>query len=276
MKDNYCGYIYKITNLVNDKIYIGQTKQDPNKRWSNHKSKARKKKNRKNMAITNSIAQYGEEKFIFEVIDYADSPEKLNELEEYYIIKLNSLCPNGYNIQSNVTKQYVWKEDVYMNKINKKYKNASSKYLGVRLNKNKWMVSFEFNKNCIHVGFYNTEIEAAMARDIEVLKDKYLGLYQLNFPELRDKYLNNEITILTSSERSKEETRKRNKLKKLKNKKIKKEIVKSRDIYFNEQTNQYTVVITYLSQIHFIGIFTNEEEAIAAKNNKILELNCQA
>ena len=32
------GYIYKITNTVNNKVYIGQTKQDPNKRWRGHKN----------------------------------------------------------------------------------------------------------------------------------------------------------------------------------------------------------------------------------------------
>lgn len=47
-------YLYKITNLVNNKIYIGQT-NDPKQRWSHHKSDA----NKPIMAISRAMNKYG-------------------------------------------------------------------------------------------------------------------------------------------------------------------------------------------------------------------------
>ena len=57
-------YIYKITNLINSKIYIGQT-NDPRGRWNEHKSFA---KNSPTMLVDRKIKQYGVNNFDFEVI----------------------------------------------------------------------------------------------------------------------------------------------------------------------------------------------------------------
>lgn len=88
--------IYKITNLVNSKIYIGQTINSIEKRWARHTWATTKKRNA--MAITSSIIKYGEDNFIIEQIDTANSIDELNEKEIYYIELYNSLSPNGYNI----------------------------------------------------------------------------------------------------------------------------------------------------------------------------------
>ena len=37
------GYIYKITNNINNKVYIGQTKNSVNRRWTEHKRDSKKK-----------------------------------------------------------------------------------------------------------------------------------------------------------------------------------------------------------------------------------------
>lgn len=90
--------IYKISNLINDKVYIGQTIESLSKRWKRHTWTSTKKRNA--MAITNAIIKYGEENFIIEKIDDATSLEELNNKEEYYISTYNSLSPNGYNLQT--------------------------------------------------------------------------------------------------------------------------------------------------------------------------------
>lgn len=93
------GVIYKITNLINDKVYIGQTIGDINKRFKKHLSQV----NCKNVcsALYSAFSKYGKENFIVEsVIDGVYSKEELNELEIFYIKKFNSLSPNGYNLQS--------------------------------------------------------------------------------------------------------------------------------------------------------------------------------
>jgi len=88
--------IYKITNNINDKVYIGQTVGSLEKRWSRHLWQCTLKRN--GMAITNSINKYGKEIFFIEEIDKAENIEELNEKEIYYINFYNSLSPNGYNL----------------------------------------------------------------------------------------------------------------------------------------------------------------------------------
>jgi len=91
-KTNYV--IYLLRNLINSKIYIGQT-INLKSRLSHHiKSKERQ-------SITNSIKKYGTENFICEILDYANSFEELNDLEMSYISKYNSTDRLiGYNIRS--------------------------------------------------------------------------------------------------------------------------------------------------------------------------------
>lgn len=85
-------YIYQITNLINNKIYIGQT-NNITKRWSNHKCN-----NDPNMIIARAIRKYGVENFKFEVLLRNLSPEEANEKEIELIKIKNSLVPNGYNV----------------------------------------------------------------------------------------------------------------------------------------------------------------------------------
>lgn len=88
--------IYKITNIINNKIYIGQTTQSLNERWKRHNWECTIKRNA--MAITSAISKYGRDKFTIEEIDKANTLEELNEKEIFYISKYNSISPNGYNI----------------------------------------------------------------------------------------------------------------------------------------------------------------------------------
>ena len=87
-------YIYQITNLINNKIYIGQT-NNIKKRWSNHKNS-----NDPNMVIARAIRKYGKENFKFEVLLKNLSPEEANLKEIELIKEKESLIPNGYNVAS--------------------------------------------------------------------------------------------------------------------------------------------------------------------------------
>ena len=84
--------IYKITNLINGKIYIGQSVH-PNKRWQEHKQHA--KTNIDNYPIHAAINKYGEDNFSFEILKWTEDYD--NE-ERICIQKYNALVPNGYNI----------------------------------------------------------------------------------------------------------------------------------------------------------------------------------
>lgn len=83
--------IYKITNLTNGKIYIGQSIRVRG-RIREHIG------NRKGQLITSAIKKYGKENFKFEVLIYCEK-EFLDNLEIYFIKENNCLVPNGYNIQ---------------------------------------------------------------------------------------------------------------------------------------------------------------------------------
>lgn len=90
------GVIYKITNVINGKMYIGQTtKTYINDRWCQHKNNAR---NGKSSYLYNAIRKYGEENFKFKVLLHKIPIDKLDFYEQLWIYKLRTKSPNGYNL----------------------------------------------------------------------------------------------------------------------------------------------------------------------------------
>lgn len=96
----YTGYIYKITNLINEKVYIGQTTTTIDHRWGQHKTYRNKRNN-----LYSALDKYGIDNFKIEEISHytRNTKEKLiqilNKKEIYYIAKYNSTNPDfGYNI----------------------------------------------------------------------------------------------------------------------------------------------------------------------------------
>jgi len=93
------GYIYKIVNTLNGKVYIGQTTQDPYKRKSNHLCELKNNKHN-NSHLQNAFNKYGKSNFKFTVLKYATSKRVLDKLEEDYINSYDCLNDkNGYNIR---------------------------------------------------------------------------------------------------------------------------------------------------------------------------------
>lgn len=93
------GYIYKIINIKNQKIYIGQTtKKRPTDRFSQHKYLALHPQQEKNISyLHRAMKSDGINNFKFEIIEQVDNL-LLNEREKYWIKQYNSLAPNGYNL----------------------------------------------------------------------------------------------------------------------------------------------------------------------------------
>ena len=84
------GVIYKITNKLNGKPYIGQTTQKLKVRFRAHR--------RENTYIGRAMLKYGIENFMIEVVEECDTPEQLNEREIFWIAFFNCKRPNGYNL----------------------------------------------------------------------------------------------------------------------------------------------------------------------------------
>lgn len=89
------GTIYLITNLVNGKRYVGKIILTLAKRWSLHKSDARRGTG---FPISRAIRKYGAKNFSIEVLALA-VPRRLDGLEKKFIKYLNTLVDNkcGYN-----------------------------------------------------------------------------------------------------------------------------------------------------------------------------------
>lgn len=85
--------IYKITNKINGKMYIGQTRHFQ-KRWAEHKNKA--KDPNQTRKLYKAMYQYGIDNFSFEVIECCKI-EELNKRELYWIDYYNSI-EEGYNM----------------------------------------------------------------------------------------------------------------------------------------------------------------------------------
>ena len=92
-------YIYKITNLINHKIYIGKTKHK-NKRWRKHISLSKDHdEKRKKFYLHKAIKKYGVKNFSYEIIDWFYNENICLKMETVYIKKFNSKNPNfGYNL----------------------------------------------------------------------------------------------------------------------------------------------------------------------------------
>lgn len=91
-------YIYLITNLLNEKKYVGQTIQKPENRFYYHKWNAN---NYSDYYIHRAIRKYRIENFSFEVIDdLSVSSDELNEAEIEWIASYNTFFGDGYNMTS--------------------------------------------------------------------------------------------------------------------------------------------------------------------------------
>ena len=101
--------IYKITNTVNQKVYIGQS-VDVFRRLTHHKHELTLNKHR-NDYIQHSVNKYGLENFTFEILEFCEV-EELDEKEIYYINQYNSTNKDyGYNIQSGGHLGHCWNID---------------------------------------------------------------------------------------------------------------------------------------------------------------------
>jgi len=92
------GYIYKITNIITGKCYIGETIQhNYQRRWQKHLNSLKYKEGCP--LLKSSMKKHGVENFKFEILIICFDQD-LVQYEKEYIKKYNSQVPNGYNILS--------------------------------------------------------------------------------------------------------------------------------------------------------------------------------
>jgi len=92
--------VYLATNKVNGMQYVGITRRKKlAPRVAEHFAKARYTIKGSKKTITHAIREYGEDVFDFKIIDRADTLDKLDRAERYWIRKFKTLHPNGYNVK---------------------------------------------------------------------------------------------------------------------------------------------------------------------------------
>lgn len=96
-----CG-IYKITNIINGKTYIGQTRQSFNDRWRSHVRRGLRAESTTNNKLYTAMWEDGVENFSFEILLQCP-PEELNEKEKYFI-EFFKAQEWGYNGNGGVSK----------------------------------------------------------------------------------------------------------------------------------------------------------------------------
>lgn len=94
-------WIYKITNIQNNKVYIGQTIRPIDQRFKRHLNDALN--NILDTHFARAIRKYGRDNFIIEEIDSALTQDELNEKEKYWIQYYNSV-KEGYNETNAISK----------------------------------------------------------------------------------------------------------------------------------------------------------------------------
>lgn len=93
--------IYKITNLTNDKVYIGQTKNTPEYRFKQHIRTAKSNKANNYGIFLDAILQDGEENFVVDLVEVVQNQTEADERERFWIRQYHSDDPDfGYNSDS--------------------------------------------------------------------------------------------------------------------------------------------------------------------------------
>lgn len=170
------GKIYKITNKLNGKIYIGQTIKSLEERFQKHCcGTSAKDKYHFNMAIKKAIRKYGKDNFTIELIEEVET-DKLNEREVYWISFYDSYN-KGYNCtlggQNGATRKcsLSWTEENEV--IEAKYLGFSIKEIGE---------AYNIDRSTVHNIFKRHNLRMPNKRNLEnrINKDAFIQFLSTN------------------------------------------------------------------------------------------------
>ena len=123
------GKIYLITNLINDKKYVGITTQTLKQRWYGHINR----KNDRRSILHNSIKKYGKENFKIELVEELHNVTEKGLLlkETFYIDKYNTFIDNGhgYNLIKENPQKLIY-SDFTRNKMSKNRTGKRNSFYG--------------------------------------------------------------------------------------------------------------------------------------------------
>lgn len=174
------GFIYKITNKINGKSYIGQTIQDVKERFYQHCATSCSL-DVLNMAIHKAIFKYGKSNFTLEVIEEVES-DNLNDREKYWIEYYDSY-KNGYNSTIGGQDGYKPFKDLNVEFVIKEYEQGKSlRAIGKLFNVDKQTIKDLLIRNNITIRATRTYKLSQGDRE-EIIKDFHSGLNRGNIME---------------------------------------------------------------------------------------------
>ena len=167
------GFIYKITNTINSKSYIGQTIQNVKERFYQHCA-TECSKAVSNMAIHRAIKKYGKSNFTVEVIEEVESTN-LNDRERYWIRYYDSYN-NGYNSTEGGQDGIKLFKNLDTESIVREYKSGKSlREIGRLFNVDKQTIKDLLVRNNINLRTTRTYKLSQKDRE-DIIKDLSLGL----------------------------------------------------------------------------------------------------
>ena len=167
------GFIYKITNTINGKSYIGQTIQNVKERFYQHCA-TKCSQAVLNMVIHKAITKYGKSNFTIEVIEEVESAN-LNDRERYWIRYYNSYN-NGYNSTEGGQDGIKLFKNLDTESIVREYKSGKSlREIGRLFNVDKQTIKDLLVRN--NISLRTTRTYKFSQKDKEdIIKDLSLGL----------------------------------------------------------------------------------------------------
>jgi group I intron endonuclease len=185
--------IYKLTNLVTGKCYVGHTK-DLKARLSSHKCCAGNCR-----LLHNSIRKHGWSKFSHEIVEHTTEDKALTR-ETFFILKFNTLAPFGYNLvleDTNSGRKFSLESNIERSATSyesKKNRNIANKFIGVSPRKNNRFYTHISFRRKIFTKYFKDEIEAAEAYDRVILYLRGANA-RINFVDNFEQYLSEDLKL---------------------------------------------------------------------------------
>ncbi len=102
---NFVVSVYLLTNTLNGKQYVGQTKEAPENRLKQHL------KNTHCRALSAALRKYGVEAFTLQTLASCTGQHEADEVERGFIRAFNTLSPNGYNLREGGVTRHSFSEE---------------------------------------------------------------------------------------------------------------------------------------------------------------------
>lgn len=246
------GFIYKITNTENPKVYIGRTTaENPYRRWTEHKSKARSSPR---TPIEFAIRKYGHKKFKFEVLE-TGANEFLPALETSYILSYSSIAPKGYNLEFYQPMTILNQKTLDAISVGNQGQNrktvCTSKYIGV----NKWQKSFSCEiafKRTKYKKRFPSELKCAIAYDKMALY-LYGKNAKINFESKRVKWTSQKLFKFYRTF-------------------VYKRPIEERGLFYDTERKKWLTRIFYKKKRIYVGRFSSRKLAVEERVKKMKEL----